>query len=158
MLSKDRQILEAALSALRRTTGVAGMIVRDTPSQDRGHDAVVQIGTEDEAQVFAATVKAMNRFHTPALIKAQFADSGHSPLLVAPYITRETAEQCRAIQLPFLDTAGNAFLAHRVSSIYFYVHVVGERRPRVLKQDISGRAVTATDLQSHLPFHASRPC
>jgi len=32
------------------------------------------------------------------------------PLLVAPYITREIAERCRQLGLPFLDTAGNAYL------------------------------------------------
>jgi len=129
MLSKDRQILETALLELQRTTGLVGAVVPDKAKQSHGHRAVVRIGTENEAQLFAAEIRAVDRFQTPDIIKAQFASSGHAPLLVAPYITRETAEHCRAIQLPFLDTAGNAFLSGRGLQVY----IVGQRRPMALK-------------------------
>jgi hypothetical protein len=142
MLSKDRQILETALSELQRTTGLVGAVVPDKPTQSQRHGAVVRIGTENDAQLFAAEIRAVDRFQTPDIIKAQFASSGHAPLLVAPYITRETAEHCRAIHLPFLDTAGNAFLAGRG----LHVYVVGQRRPIALKQD-RFRAVNAAGLQ-----------
>ena len=142
MLSKDRQILETALLELQRTTGLVGAVVPDKAKQSHGHSAVVRIGTENEAQLFAAEIRAVDRFQTPDIIKAQFASSGHAPLLVAPYITRETAEHCRAIQLPFLDTAGNAFLSGRG----LHVYVVGQRRPMALKQD-RFRAVNAAGLQ-----------
>ena len=142
MLSKDRQILETALLELQRTTGLVGAVVPDTAKQSHGHSAVIRIGTENDAQLFAAEIRAVDRFQTPDIIKAQFASSGHAPLLVAPYITRETAEHCRAIHLPFLDTAGNAFLAGRG----LHVYVVGQRRPIALKQD-RFRAVNAAGLQ-----------
>jgi len=142
MLSKDRQILETALSELRRTTGLAGTIVQDVAEQGGRHNAVVRIGTENDAQLFAAEIKPVDRFQTPALVKAQLAHSGHAPLLIAPYITRETAEHCRAIQLPFLDTAGNAFLSGRG----LYVYVVGQRRPAALKRD-RFRAMNPAGLQ-----------
>ena len=142
MLSKDCEILETALSELRRTTGLVGALVRDTAKQGHGHTAVVRIGAQNEAQLFAAEVRAVDRLQTPDLVKAQLAGSGHAPLLVAPYITRETAEHCRAIQLSFLDTAGNAFLAGRG----LHVYVVGQRRPMALKHD-RFRAVNPSGLQ-----------
>ena len=142
MLSKDRQILETALLELQRTTGLVGAVVPDKANQSHRHRAVIRIGTENDAQLFAAEIRAVDRFQTPDIIKAQFASSSHAPLLVAPYITRETAEHCRAIHLPFLDTAGNAFLAGRG----LHVYVVGQRRPIALKQD-RFRAVNAAGLQ-----------
>jgi|SRR5579863_610068 len=142
MLSKDRRILETALSELQRTTGLVGAVVRDTVRQGLEHTAVVRIGVENDAQLFAAEIRAVDRFQTPDFVKAQLADAGHSPLLIAPYITRETAEHCRAIQLAFLDTAGNAFLAGRG----LHVYVVGQRRPTALKQD-RFRAVNPAGLQ-----------
>lgn len=142
MLSKDRQILETALSELRRTTGLAGTVVQDLAGQPRGHNVVVRIGIENEAQLFAAEIRPVDRFQTPALVKAHLAQSHHVPLLVAPYITRETAEHCRAIQLPFLDTAGNAFLSGRG----LYIYVVGQHRPATLKHD-RYRAINPAGLQ-----------
>jgi hypothetical protein len=142
MLSKDRQILETALLELQRTTGLLGAIVPDKANQRHRQSAVVRIGTENDAQLFAAEVRAVDRFQTPDCVKAQLAQAGHSPLLVAPYITRETSEHCRAIQLSFLDTAGNAFLAGRG----LHVYVVGQRRPTALKRE-RFRAVNAAGLR-----------
>lgn len=129
MLSRNRQVLETALAELHRTTGLAGTIVQDVP--ELGHSVVVRIGSENEAQLFTVEVRPVDRFQTPALVKAHLEGSDHMPLLIAPYITRETAEHCRSIQLPFVDTAGNAFLCARG----LYVYVVGQRRPAALRQD-----------------------
>ncbi|MBY0507724.1 MAG: hypothetical protein K2X03_27680 [Bryobacteraceae bacterium] len=142
MLSKDRLILEAALSELRRTTGLIGIVVQDAAEKGHRHRIVIRIGSGNEAQLFAAEIKPVDRFQTPALVKMQLADCGHTPLLIAPYITRETAEHCRAIHLPFLDTAGNVFLSNRGQ----YVYVVGQRRPASLKQD-RFRAMNRAGLQ-----------
>ncbi len=131
MLSRDRQVLEAALAELHRTTGLPAHVVQDLPEQGRRHNVVVRIGIENEAQLFAAEIRPVDRFLTPALVKAHLATSNNVPLLVAPYITRETAEHCRSIHLSFVDTAGNAFLCARG----LYVYVVGQPRPTGLKRD-----------------------
>jgi len=46
-------------------------------------------------------------------------------LLVAPFITREVAERCRQLHLPFIDTAGNAYL----EGPGLFIYVVGQPRP-----------------------------
>ena len=142
MLSNDRLILEAALSALRQSTGLTGTVVEDPADKGRQRRSVIRIGSGNDAQIFIAEIKSVDRFQTPALVKAQLANFGHTPLLVAPYITRETAEHCRAIQLPFLDTAGNAFLSSRGQ----FVYVIGHSRPASLRQD-RFRAVNRAGLQ-----------
>jgi hypothetical protein len=42
----------------------------------------------------------------------------------APCITREVAEQCRQLRLPFIDTAGNAYLG----APGLLVYVAGQAR------------------------------
>jgi hypothetical protein len=42
------------------------------------------------------------------MLIAQGKTPNDPPLLVAPYITREVAEHCRQLRIPFIDTAGNA--------------------------------------------------
>lgn len=63
-------------------------------------------------------------------------------LLVAPYITREVAERCRQLHLPFIDTAGNAFLELPGLLIY----VVGKTKPAKLHYD-RFRALNPAGLQ-----------
>jgi len=53
------------------------------------------------------------------------------PLLVAPYITREIAERCRQLGLPFLDTAGNAYL----EAPGLFVYVTGNNKPADFRSD-----------------------
>jgi hypothetical protein len=65
------------------------------------------------------------------MVKARLKDLRKHPLLVAPYITREIAARCRDLHLPFIDTAGNAYLEGPGLLIY----VVGQPRPAELKQD-----------------------
>jgi hypothetical protein len=59
------------------------------------------------------------------MLKAQGQALHDPPLLVAPYITREVAEHCRQLRLPFIDTAGNAYL----EAAGLLIYVVGQARP-----------------------------
>jgi hypothetical protein len=86
--------------------------------------------TERRKYRFHAEVKAVDRFETPAMIKAQAKADRDPPLLVAPYITREVAERCRQLHLPFIDTAGNAY----VEGPGLLVYVVGNTKPVELRQ------------------------
>jgi hypothetical protein len=88
-------------------------------------DAIVDLLLEGRKHRFRAEIKTVDRFATPALVKAK-AEKWREPiLLVAPFITHEVAERCRQIHLPFIDTAGNAYLEGPGVLIY----VVGQSRP-----------------------------
>jgi hypothetical protein len=67
------------------------------------------------------------------MVKERLAHLAHGSyhLLVAPYITRALAERCRELQLPFIDTAGNAYLNVPGLTIF----VTREPRPATLKVD-----------------------
>src|SRR5581483_871304 len=110
MTTAERRILDGAGQALKQTTGIDAEIRPAPTGHDRGADAVVDLLVERRKHRFHAEVKTVDRFATPALIKARGKKWHEPPLLVAPFITREVAERCRQLHLPFIDTAGNAYL------------------------------------------------
>ena len=115
----EHRVLRAAGQALKRTTGIEAAIheVNRAPELD------LMMGRRKYR--FRAEVKTIDRFATPGLIKAQTRRRREPVLLVAPFITREVAEYCRQLHLPFIDTAGNAYLEAPGLLIY----VVGQGRP-----------------------------
>ncbi len=122
MTSEEKRILDTAVAALTRTTGVSAGVLRTTTNRDRLAGAIVEIKMNGSQRHFRADIRTVDRFETPAIVKAQ---SRSPTLLIAPYITRKVAERCRQLHLPFLDTAGNAYL----ESSGLLVYVVGQPRP-----------------------------
>jgi len=131
MTTTEQRILNEAEHALERTTGLAAEIHPAPVGKDRGIDAVLELIRDRRKHRFLVEVKAVDRFETPALIKARGHTHREPTLLVAPYITREMAERCRQLHLPFIDTAGNAFLEEPGLLVY----VVGNTKPAKLHHD-----------------------
>lgn len=143
MQAKEMRVLEAATAALHRTTGLtAEVLPQPTHPHVAGADALLEVRTDRHRHRFIAKVKTVDRFATPAQVKAQLEGLKEAPLLVAPYITRETAQRCRELHLGFMDTAGNAYLEAKG----LFVWVVGETRPLEVKQ-ARFRALTPAGLQ-----------
>ena len=111
----ELQVLDAALAALRRTTGIAG---EHRPARG-GTDAIVKLKTPAGAIIFAAQIKNVDRIAALGAVKHRPAQNTQPPLLVAPYVTAELADQCREkLDLCFIDTAGNAYL--RAKGLYVF--------------------------------------
>jgi hypothetical protein len=72
----------------------------------------------------------VDRFRTPGQVRSGAGGRNTPPLLVAPYVTRETADHCRHLKLAFIDTAGNAYLERPG----LFVWVAGRPQPADLKQ------------------------
>ena len=139
---KTEQVLETAIRALERTTGLKARILACDPLTPQTGDPLLEVETHQGNYHFLAEVKTVDRFATPGLVKARRRDGAEAPILVAPFITRETAERCKQLELPFIDTAGNAYIQAKGLLVY----VVGQRRPLELQRD-QFRAVTAAGLQ-----------
>jgi hypothetical protein len=138
----SKEILDTALMALNRGTGLTAVVTDEPHSTDRGVDALIKIRTDQGDRNFAVEIKAVDRFQTPAQVKAQLAQRAELPLLVAPFISRQTAEHCRNLHLSFIDTAGNAYL----EAPGLYVYVTGQPRPKDVGES-RFRAVGAAGLQ-----------
>jgi hypothetical protein len=126
-----RRTLHAAVIALGRTTGIKARVQPATARQDRAADAIVEVETDGRRRRFGAEVKTVDRFEIPAILRAQGKALRQPQLLIAPYITREVAERCRQLHLPFIDAAGNAYL----EAPGLLVYVVGQARPVDLRRD-----------------------
>ena len=129
MTTQQEHILDIAVAALGRTTGINAR-VHPLVGQNRESDAIVEVEAGQCRCRFGAEVKTVDRFATPAMLKTQGKTPNDPPLLVAPYITREVAEYCRQLRLPFIDTAGNAYL----EAAGLLVYVVGQARPVELRK------------------------
>lgn len=124
---KINGVLERALFALEAGTGLQAKIFlhESAPDRDDPNPLVdVDVFAGDRAIRFAVEVKNVDRFQTLQAIKAKARPASHPILLVAPYVSEATAQQCRALRLPFIDEAGNAYL--EVPGLYVYV--TGKRR------------------------------
>ena len=139
----SKEILDTALATLNRVTGLTA-VVSDSPQSaaDRRVDALIKIQTDRGERHFVVEVKTVDRFQTPAQVKAELAHYAELPLLVAPFISRETAEHCRNLHLSFIDTAGNAYL----EAPGLYVYIAGQPRPKDARES-RFRAVGTAGLQ-----------
>lgn len=141
MTNNEKGILQAAQQALKRTTGLDADIHPVRPKINDA-DAILEIAVNQRRRRFLAEVKAVDRFEIPALIKARNGAGTVPPMLVAPYITRGVAEHCRQLRLPFIDTAGNAYL----EAPGLFVYVVGNNKPAEFRHD-RFRALNPAGLQ-----------
>ena len=143
-IQREETVLEEALAALRQNTGVEAQIIKRHDPHGAG-DALIEVKTITKKYKFLAEIKTVRHFATIALVKEQFAhlDRGVYPLLVAPYITRALAEHCRALHLPFIDTAGNAYLNAPGLTVY----VTGEPRPDTPETNPQYRAYTTVGMK-----------
>ena len=122
---REGRVLDDALAALTRTTGLNAAVVKHEPKPVAGGrpDAAIQIEANGRRFRFFAEIKAVDRAVALAAAKHQLQPYGDTGVLVAPYLTAELANRCRKIDLHFIDTAGNAYL--RAPGLYVFVR--GER-------------------------------
>jgi len=139
--TKEAQLLEKALRAFQQETGIRTKCERlDLIVDERRVDALVRIG---DAR-FTAEIKRIDRFGALGAIKNAYAHQAlpHPVLLVAPYITPKAAEHCRNIELPFIDSVGNAYI--HVPGVFVYIK--GQPKPQEPAL-VHGKATTATALR-----------
>lgn len=127
-LAHETKILDEALAAFTRTTGLHAAIVPHAPAReaDRRPDAAIQIEANDRRFRFFAEIKDVDRAVALAAAKHQLEPYGKHGILVAPYLTPDLAVHCRQkLDLNFIDTAGNAYV--RAPGLFVFVR--GERAP-----------------------------
>jgi hypothetical protein len=135
---KDKEVLQLAIAALEAATGLHAQLT------DRAEpEALLDIVAEGRVVRFVPTIKVVDRFQTLGTLKTKSDSAPYPRLLVAPHITMETAERCRALRLPFIDTAGNAY----IEAPGLFVFVTGQRRPQRVTTAPAFRALTPAGLK-----------
>jgi hypothetical protein len=130
---QEGDLIAAALTALRETTGVEGRLVGlDQQAGMSCHaDAMIELRAGERNHRYHGECKAtVDRMAALALVKAQL-ETGQAPgLLIASYLTADMADRCRALGLEFIDAVGNAYL----NAPGLYVFVKGQKA-------VAGRAL-----------------
>lgn len=136
---KDRFLLEQAIDALGKATGIISRIIATEPKLDTGMraDAIIEIDVEGKLHEYLVEIKRIDRFAAIGQIKNQIDRFQRPGLLVAPRITTETAEKCRELDVQFIDTNGNAY----IHGPGLYVLVKGQRTKA--DDDLTGAAINA---------------
>ena len=126
---KNQAVLQRALEALQKTTGIAGQVTELGPyiAQGKRADAKVEIQANGQRYDYIAEVKRIDRFAFLAGIKNQLGQHTDQLLLVAPKVTTEMADKCRGFDLQFIDAAGNTYLRQQ----NLFILVKGQRPAEV---------------------------
>ncbi|MEG9433722.1 type IV toxin-antitoxin system AbiEi family antitoxin [Terriglobus sp. ADX1] len=139
---RQQVILNDALEAVKRT---AHLDLRIVPGFSPIGDTLLELNGPTAHAQFVAEIKVVRNFATLGMIAKRHAHlPPHTrPLLVAPYITRALAERCRELNLPFIDTAGNAHVAIPGLTVF----ITGEPRPTTLAENPQYRVYTEVGMK-----------
>jgi hypothetical protein len=117
LADQEYQTLQDAIAALQATIGLKTVKVEVRPlAGNQPADAVLTITLNGHKELFVAEVKTIDRRLAVAQIRAQLQEfiaqchPGYRPLLITTFATPGLAEECRRLDLPFLDTVGNLYL------------------------------------------------
>lgn len=128
---RDAILLGEAIDALASSTGIQGRVMESpvirAPDTDAvGADAVIELSVDGQPRRYLAVCKAkVDRESTLVMVKHRLDALAEPALLVAPYLSAKMAARCRALDLQFVDTAGNAYLSDKG----LHVFVSGQRQP-----------------------------
>ena len=136
----ENQLLNEALIAYEDVTATAATVIQTQLNVDGEQaDAVIQLG---DMQPLIAEVKATIRPATLLNTVAQL-DRFHRPvILVTRYVTPQLAEKLKEKDIPFIDTAGNAYL-HEANT---FIYITG-RKLKARPQEKTVRAFRAKGLK-----------
>jgi hypothetical protein len=130
--NREHQILQDALAALQEVVDLKAKVLPFPKAKPRLQaDALVEINFNAHKQLFVVEIKTIDRRIAVGQIKTQLQNvidqqyGGYQPLLITGFATPDLAEECRKLELPYLDTAGNLYL-HTEN---FLVDVRGKARP-----------------------------
>jgi len=137
----EQEILRKALETLERTTD---LIVEVYPEiEPEGPDAVIGVTLNDMEWHFAVEVKYTL---TPAMIGTvvqHLKRNLEKGLIVTKYITPQIADTLKELNIPFIDTAGNAY----INEPPLFIFIKGNRPIEIHTKKTPTRAFRPTGLQ-----------
>lgn len=141
----QKEILQKALAVFEKTTQVTAeleALERTFDTVDRA-DAVIRIVWQDMEWHFAAEVKATLAPATLGAAVHQLYRFPEKGILVTRYVTPQIAERLKEMDIPFIDTAGNAYL----NEPPLFIYIKGNRPDPLFHPARPPRAFQPTGLQ-----------
>ncbi|MGI9303029.1 MAG: type IV toxin-antitoxin system AbiEi family antitoxin [Gammaproteobacteria bacterium] len=143
---RARGLLDRAEEALLATTALR----LDAQDLEEGADTKAYLRRPDGTRhgPWYLDIKRSLQQRPLAALAAQIKHGPQPGLLVTEHVNPHQADTLRELNLPFIDTAGNAF----VQDTDLYVYVTGRRRPDGYDPRREGRAFRPTELKLVLLF------
>jgi hypothetical protein len=122
---REAELLRTALEVLHSTTGLQMVVEAEEFTDDAGRrvDALVRLNAPGVDRQFVVEVKVRITQATLGMAVHQLERLRQKGLIVTDYVNPNMAERLKAIDMPFLDTAGNAYL----NEPPLYVYIKGNK-------------------------------
>ena len=139
------ELLSRAIEALRNTSGLSVITtsLEDT-AHDPGYDALLRIGRNNARTEYAAIIKKYVTNDTLGSLTAQLRHTKPRSILVTHHVTPNQSDKLKKLNVPFFDTAGNAFLSDET----FFVFVSGRRTEHEKPKETLKRAFQPSGLRT----------
>ncbi len=121
MAHKEAELLQNVLEVLHDTTGLQMTVEAKDFTDNAGHraDALVRLAAPGVDRQFVVEVKPRLTQATLGVAVHQLERFPQKGLIVTDYVNPQMAERLKAMELPFLDVAGNAYLNE--PPVYVYI-------------------------------------
>lgn len=106
----ERDILQDAVDAFRRATGLAVETVLPVFDDPLGPETRIRIKWGEFQREFTVEVKPRLTQPMAGMVTEKMAAYGFRQILVTRYVNPKLADRLREMDVPFMDTAGNAFV------------------------------------------------
>lgn len=137
---EEERILQQALEAFEQTTTLAATVVKTYAKRPKGEHTFIEFPGEKQ---LAPVVKRIIMPATLGQAVAQLARLTKPGVLVTRYVTPPMAEQLKTLDVPFIDTAGNAYV--RLPNLLIYV--TGRKLQTPTPRETRIRALRPTGLR-----------
>ena len=148
---QEAKLLERAMDAFRAATGLQIEVEpQNEELYDHGReiDALVRLRTPDIDEVFAVDLKIRVTNATLGAMTQRLTGLPQQQMLVTHFVNPRIAERLKQMDIPFIDTAGNAYL--NVPPVFIFIK--GNRPPEELAKQPMTRAFQPTGLKVVFAF------
>lgn len=149
LASDEQLLLDEVVAAFQASTGLPLALVKDPGGRGKAAGWRLALTPEPGApeRLYRPLLRQIDRAETLGAIKAELQEGPEPGVVVTPRLSAALARQCRAMDVPFLDGQGNAYLREPGVLIL----VMGQRQSQpgqgAAVRRATGRAGTATGLQ-----------
>ena len=90
MTIQEHRVLETAITTLHQTTGLGARVLPEIARQNGVGDATIEVETDRRKYRFAAEVKNVDRFETPAMVNARLMTA--AVRVFGPFCTEDSTK------------------------------------------------------------------
>jgi len=110
MNKNEKEILHEALYKFRKNTGLTAEVEPRTMHKGDYYDALIRIAWKDLEYIFPVGIKNFITRATLGGAIQQLYLFQQKGMLITRYINPQVAEELKKMDIPFIDTAGNAYI------------------------------------------------